>query len=759
MRGHVRLRPVPCDGTRIDASQGAGPSRFTGVEGAPKVRLEFGDAALPAGYYLLTGRHDGTATQLTNPSLEFTQAGGLRQTVSAHLPVRHARRAWHAPLMLPQAAEALRFSPLDRKGTAVLDGLQLRRVSGTEYFLQVAAAWWSARIRTPRDIISAGRAVVRALKRGGIAQVKSDLRFSSSLPRDGFDYADWISAFDLPSEEDLVRLRQQLETLPSRPFLSIVMPVFNPHPDILDLTLRSIRNQVYPDWELCIADDASTDPAIGPLLQAHAEEDNRIRVVMRPDNGHISAATNTAIGMARGDWLAFVDHDDLLPPHAVFEVANAILANPDGRLFYSDEDKIDADGRRFSPHFKTGWNPDLILSMNYFNHLTVIQRALVESVGGLREGREGAQDWDLILRCLPRMPAGGIVHIPHILYHWRASSQSVSLSDTNKLYATEAARGSLTDHLETAGADADIEVTAERAHVRYRIPSPAPRVSIVIPTRNAEILVRQCIESIRQHTTYPEYEILLVDNQSDDASAKAYFESLSTSGRVRLLHFDKPFNYSALNNYAVGECSGDVVCLLNNDVEVITPGWLEEMVGVALQPGVGPVGAKLYYPSDTVQHGGVVMGLGGVAAHVNSCLPRGAAGYQKRAIVRQTLSAVTGACLVVQKRHWNLVGGLNEQDLAIAYNDIDLCLKLGREGLRCVWTPFAELYHHESASRGSEDTPEKQARFVREQAYMRQVWPDVIAADPFYSPNLSLNTPNFDLAFPPRVLTSWQSSA
>lgn len=729
--------------------------RFSNAGGAPKLSLEFIGDSLPAGHYILSGKSSGKFGDnvLVNPAVELVTP---QQSLSMHVPVRQSAKGWTAPFILPAPIQALRFLPLDRPGSICLEGLRLKKVSEAQYFIQLGITWIRNRIRRPGDLFSAGKAVWRAFSRGGIRQIRSDLRFSSSLPRDGFEYADWVAAFDTPTQQDLQRLSASVERLAARPKFSILLPVYNSRIELLEQTIASVQAQVYPDWELCITDDASTDPSIWRLLERYAKEDPRIHLTRRSENGHISRATNTALDMARGDWVAFLDHDDLLAPHALYEVASMVGSRPELRLIYSDEDKIDGEGRRFAPHFKCDWNLDLILSCNYMNHLLVADRVLVTAVGGLNENRNGAQDWDFILKCVRHLSPGEIGHIPHVLYHWRAAGESASLSEGAKPYAVQAARDALSEHLKALDVQASVDVTTERAHVRYGVPAPLPRVSIIIPTHNGKDLVEQCIQSLERLTAYPNYEIILVDNRSDDAAAKAYFASLQSEGRVRVLRYDKPFNYSAINNFAVSECSGDIICLLNNDIEIISPDWLDEMVGISLQPGVGAVGAMLYYPGDTIQHAGVVLGLGGVAAHIHSGLPREAAGYQKRAMVRQTLSAVTAACLVVQRQHWDAVGGLNEDHLAVAYNDVDFCLRLGQIGLRCVWTPFAELYHHESASRGAEDTDEKRERFESEQDYMRTTWPDLIAADPAYSPNLSLNSPNFELAFPPRRLNSWQ---
>ncbi len=544
------------------------------------------------------------------------------------------------------------------------------------------------------------------------------------------------------------------------PTISVVMPTYNTDPRLLRKAIESVRDQWYPHWQLCIADDASTDAAVAEVL-ADYHNDHRIKVALRPENGHISAASNTALELATGDFVALLDHDDELRPHALALVAHAITTQAgegtDLDIVYSDEDKISVDGKRSDPHFKPPFNYDLLLGQNYLSHLTVLRRSLVESVGGFRLGFEGSQDYDLFLRCIEQTSADRIRHVPFVLYHWRAIAGSTAASTGAKDYTEQAAINALTEHLERSGTPARVEVgpapTAYRIH--WPVPQPAPLISIIIPTRNGLELVRQCIESLQQ-STYPAVEIIVIDNQSDDPNALAYFDELATTGRATVLTYDAPFNYSAINNVGVAASHGELICLLNNDIEVISPNWLEEMVGQALRPGVGAVGAKLYYPDDTIQHAGVVLGLGGVAGHGHKRSGRADYGYFSRLVLTHEVGAATAACLVVKRDVWDAVGGLDEQHLAVAFNDIDLCLRIRAAGYRVVVTPFAELYHHESVSRGGEDTLEKQERFRGEVRHMLDTWEHELLRDPAYSPNLSLEVESFAPARVPRVAYAWR---
>ncbi|KWT82710.1 MULTISPECIES: glycosyltransferase family 2 protein [unclassified Variovorax] len=565
------------------------------------------------------------------------------------------------------------------------------------------------------------------------------------------NYDNWVRKHDTLTPELREKLARRVEAMVGGPLISVVMPTYNPNPAWLREAIESVRAQIYPNWELCIADDASTSKDVREILEAYSCSDARVKVVFRPQNGHISASSNSAIELATGSWLALMDHDDLLPAHALYCVAECIVANPDVRLIYSDEDKVDEGGHRFGPYFKPDWNVDLFRSQNMFSHLGVLATDLVREVGGFRVGLEGSQDWDLVLRCMERVDQRQIRHIPRVLYHWRVHGESTAKSMGAKPYAAVAGERALNDHLARTGVQGAAEYLGFGFRVRYALPQVLPLVSLIIPTRNALQLVRQCIESIEGKTSYANHEIILVDNGSDDPSALAYFKELGTRANIRVLRDDRPFNYAALNNAAVAQAKGELVALVNNDIEVITPDWLSEMVSIALQPGVGAVGARLWYPNMTLQHAGVILGVGGIAAHAHRGMPAGREGYGGRAGLIQSFSAVTAACLVMRKSIYEQVGGFDEVNLQVAFNDVDFCLRLSEAGYRNVWTPYAELMHHESATRGKDLSPEKRARFEREVAYMHRRWDHVLQNDPAYSPNLMLAREDFSYAWPPRL--------
>ena len=573
----------------------------------------------------------------------------------------------------------------------------------------------------------------------------------SPFNTDRNNYLKWVLEFDTLTDEMRATMCARIKKFNAKPLISVVMPVYNPNPAWLEEAIESVRKQIYPNWELCIADDASTNLDIRPMLERYAHEDKRIKVTFREKNGHISAASNSALSLAQGEWIALLDHDDLLAEHALFWVADAINKHTEMRLIYSDEDKIDKSGVRLDPYFKCDWNPDLFYSHNLITHLGVYHAKLVKKINGFRIGVEGSQDYDLALRCIEHIAPDQIYHIPRVLYHWRIHAESTASSSDAKPYAMIAGERAINEHFQRKGINAKAELEVYGYRVRYELPAILPLVSLIIPTRNGLKLLKQCIESILTKTTYSNYEILIVNNGSDDHSTLLYLQEITLEPRIRVIHDDRPFNYSALNNAAVKMAQGEIVGLINNDIEVISPDWLSEMISHALRPEVGAVGAKLWYPNYTLQHGGVILGLGGVVAHAHRSLPKDNPGYCGRASLIQSFSAVTAACLLVRKSIYKALGGLNETNLQVAYNDVDFCLRLREVGYRNIWTPYAELYHHESATRGEDDTPEKQARFEKEKTYMQLRWGDIIKHDPAYSPNLTTEYEDFSLAWPPRV--------
>lgn len=566
-------------------------------------------------------------------------------------------------------------------------------------------------------------------------------------------YEEWLQRY---GQIDEVALRRQLRELRKQPLISILMPVYNPDLGALEAAIASVRGQIYERWELCIADDASTEARVRPWLERAVSGESRIKVDFRPHNGHIAACSNSACALATGEWCALLDQDDALTPDALARVALELEAHPEAGLIYSDEDKIDAAGHRSSPYFKSDWNPELFLAQNFINHLGLYRTGLMREAGGFREGFEGSQDYDLALRCLERLSAAQIRHIPRVLYHWRMAAGSVAAVPDAKPYAREAARRAIAGHLERQGIAGKVEASPENpeAHrVVYSLGERLPGVSIIIPLRDRVELLQRCLESIRARTDYPDLEFVLVDNGSTKKSTLEFLRSLEQSAEARVVRDPGPFNFSRLTNKGAVAAQGEILLFLNNDIEATEPGWLREMVSHAARPGIGAVGARLWYPDGTLQHGGVILGLGGVAGHAFPHLRRGRGGYFSRVQLQQNISAVTGACLAIRKELFEKVGPFDETNLPISFNDIDFCLRLRAAGYRNVWTPFANLIHAESASRGHQPTRKEQAHFVSEATFIQKKWGAELLHDPFYNPNLSLNLPGFELAVPPRSVS------
>ena len=433
----------------------------------------------------------------------------------------------------------------------------------------------------------------------------------SVFPADG-TYQTWVELFDTLDDAQRIRITSRLQALTHRPTISVIMPVYNPPVHLLRSAVDSVRNQIYRNWELCIADDCSTDPQVVHFLDECATLDERIKIVRRHENGHISAASNSALAVATGQWVAPLDHDDLLAEHPLALVALTLSEHEDAGLVYSDEDKLDESGGRSDPFFKPDFDPLLLLGQNFVNHLSVIRKDLVDQVGGYREGYEGSQDWDLILRVSELLGEEQVLHIPHVLYHWRVHAGSTASVVSAKPYAIGAGQRAVVDHIQRTGRSARVTRIGKSGHnqVRWELPNPPPRVSIIVPTRDGRLLDR-CIDSLLDFTTYPDFEVVVVDNSSRSLPTLEYLNAYDD--RLTVIRDERPFNYAAINNYAVERTSGDVVCLLNDDTEVISGDWLTEMVSQLVQPGIGAVGAKLYYSDWRIQHAGVVLGVGGVA--------------------------------------------------------------------------------------------------------------------------------------------------
>ncbi|MBW1698264.1 MAG: glycosyltransferase [Deltaproteobacteria bacterium] len=558
------------------------------------------------------------------------------------------------------------------------------------------------------------------------------------------EYDRWVEKNRITDEKRASILRE-IKGFPYRPKISIVMPVYNVAKVWLQKAIDSVLVQYYENWELCIVDDASTETHIRPLLEKYAAGDARIRVKFLEKNQGISLASNEALAMATGEFFGFLDNDDELTPDALYENVKLLNRHPDADLIYSDEDKLDIDGKRCQPHFKPDWAPDMFLCYMYICHFSLYRKRLLDKIGGFRKGYDGSQDYDLALRVVERTDR--IFHIPKVLYHWRQVPGSAAASIHAKDYAIDAAKRALQDYADRNGIDGVVEDGLFKGSFRLRRHIIGmPEVSIIIPFRDQSEALKRCIRSILKKTTYKKYSILLINNCSSEDATLHYLKEISKKPNITILEYNKEFNFSAINNFAVSKTESEYILFLNNDTEIITPDWIEAMLEHAQRQEVGCVGALLYYPDDTVQHGGVIIGPGGVAGHSHLHWRRDSYGYIGRLKVVNNLSAVTAACMMIRRSVFHEVGGFDE-NITHAFNDIDLCLKIREKGYRVIYTPYAELYHHESLSRGYEDTPEKQERFNREVEYMKKRWGEVIrSGDPYYNPNFSLEADTFLIA-------------
>jgi len=575
--------------------------------------------------------------------------------------------------------------------------------------------------------------------KGFIRQVKMYIKWVLKDP--DRRYLRWIAQnepniYSVEGRYVLDLLAEEVASFKYKPMFSIVMPTYNSHLVYLKLAIESVRNQCYPNWELCIVDDCSTNADVKACLRDYANLDPRIKITFLDSHLGIAGASNAALDLATGEFVGFLDHDDELAPWALYEATRVLNLDPTIDVIYSDEDKMDRNGRRMGPFFKPGFGPETLLSMNYMCHFLIIRRSLVEEVGRFREGFDGSQDYDLILRVAER--TARVAHIPKVLYHWRKAPGSAAGDVSAKPYAIKAAVRAIEEALQRRGLSGTAEpVLPGLYRIRWHL-KDTPLVSIIIPVRDRVDVLSRCVKSIFEKSTYRNWELLIVNNQSSEAETLRFLDQLSKLPNVTVLDYNDRFNFSKINNFAVNHARGGVLLFLNNDVEVVTPSWLEELLGYAEQPAIGAVGAKLLLPDGRIQHGGVVLGLSGGADHAFYGLPGDEPGYFGLAAVARNCAAVTAACLMTRRRVFEEVGGF-DPSLDVAFNDVDLCLKMLAAGYRVVWTPFAVLYHYESSTR-------RKAHPVENTRYFLKKWGDLIRrGDPYYNPNLALDRFDFNI--------------
>lgn len=560
------------------------------------------------------------------------------------------------------------------------------------------------------------------------------------------NYGRWISHFDTMTRKTRRDLAADIAGWAARPRISLLMRVGSVDVHRLERAVRSIERQLSPDWQLCVAFVTSASPEARKYLRQSAERDPRIRIAAGDDSKAHSGALDRALSLACGDFVATMGADAALPEHALYWLAKAIVARPDADIVFSDEDRIDADGRRCDPVFKPDWNPALMLAHNAVGQLALFRRDLVDRVGAFRRGFDGQEDYDLILRCAAATQPARIAHVPRVLHHRQATKDRMSEDQWHS------GRRAIEQHLAACHVHATVGRAAENEYqVAYPAPVPPPRVSILVPTSGRPALIEPCLESLLKVTTYGNFEVLVLVNDIERRHAYRadLLERHAAEPRIRVLAYpDRPFNYAWVNNWGAATSSGEILCLLNDDTTIITPDWLEKLVARVSIPGVAAAGPMLYYPDDTIQHAGVILGFGGAAGHPCRLEPRGSRGYLGRAALEQDVSCVTAACMAIRRSVFRELGGFDEA-FAVAYNDVDLCLRIRQAGWRIIWTPAVELYHFESASVGRHDAAHRRAQFRSEVALLRTRWAAVLDDDPFYNPNLSLRR-QFAPAFPPR---------
>lgn len=568
------------------------------------------------------------------------------------------------------------------------------------------------------------------------------IRLHERFEPEEVQYGPWYQAY-VPDQETLEA--QKKHKFDYRPLISIAVPAYQTPVEFLKQMIESLISQTYPEWELCIANASPDNEEMQRVLADYSAKDSRVRFCNLKENLGIAENTNRAFSMAKGEFMGLLDHDDLLAPNALYEIVQALQDHPQADALYTDEDKVTTElDEHFQPHLKPDFNLDLLRSNNYICHFFVVRRSIVEKAGGFRKEFDGAQDYDFIFRCTEN--AREVLHVPEILYHWRTHKASTADNPASKMYAFEAGKRAIEANLERTGTKGVVSHTQDLGfyHVKYPVQGK-PLVSVIIPNKDEKETLQTCMEMLNNNTSYQNFEIIIIENNSTTDEIFRYYKELSKDPRIHLLRWGKEFNYSAINNFGVAHAKGEYLLFLNNDIKSINPDWMEELLGVCQRPEVGGVGAKLIYPDNTIQHAGCVVGMGGIAGHMFVDMPADRTGYLHKASLLQDMSAVTAACLMMKKEVFEEAGGFTEE-LAVAFNDVDLCLKVRKNNHLIVYDPYAKLYHMESKTRGAEDSKEKVRRFQTEIEYMRCHWLDILKnGDPYYNKNLSLTKWNYSL--------------
>ena len=737
----------------FDLSEADGAWMATGAN--PQFQLSPLNRGYPAGWVLFD-THLVRRSADCSARLLVDFGAGLEEGLILDIPSTRKGRV-HELICLPQGVTGFRWAPQKGSGEIQHDEIVFTEVGTCERIYRMVRRIVPVLWRRPREKLEAAglslsRMIVDLI---GAYRAAGNLRAFAPAP----SYPEWMERFDRISIQDRDCIRQHIGRFHSHPRFVLVVAVPAGAARWLSGTLESIGRQLYRQFTVILVYPAGVDEEISDVrdwLSGLGVESHVI--VSNPARSCQEQLSQFLMKSEAVDYVAMIQAGDVLTEQALYWMGSAIVSSSNVGLLYSDEDRLDAKSERVYPVFKPDWSPELLRSTNYIGQFAVYRSDLLRQAGGLTFNDCFGDSHDLLLRITDTLPDNRIAHIPAVLCHRHADRQSKSSDDPRFTNVGVSGIGAVEAHLMRKGIRASVTETLPGAYrTRYSLPEAVPMISLIIPTRDAFALIKRCIDSVLQRSTYSNYEILVVDNQSADTETLHYLQELRSHASIRVLSYDRPFNYSAINNYAASQAKGEVLCLLNNDTEVISPDWMEEMLGHLIQDRVGIVGAKLYYSDGRVQHAGDVVGVGGIANHLHAFIDRDSPGYCRRAVLAQDLSAVTGACLMTWRSLYDQLGGLDEENLPVAFNDVDYCLRIREAGYRVIWTPHAELYHHESVSRGSDDTPEKEARAKKEAAYMRSRWRHVMHHDPFYNPNLSYERPDFSLSHAPVVLKPWLS--
>lgn len=722
----------------------APPEGWIAVDDDPQFEIVLPRSLRPS-WVRLTVEIEPDGPWRSNPVLYLDTGAGYSELTAIQLPQPSANDdRVELIFKLPANLCHARLDPVAQAGSFRMGPLRISQVSklcaGAEMALEIA------RRRGPAAVLARLRAALASTSRTGLRQLAEWIvvEYRTLKGARSQTYIDWLARYDT-GVMDLPHATAAMAQ--ASPLITVVIPLDTTPTVLAARAVRSLFTQQYGHWQLLLCGEPAVAQHALQVADPTRAHDDRIAVIncLLPLT---SQRCNAALAAAKGDWFLVLNPTDALHPMALRALVQAARLHEEAQLIYPDEDQLNDNGTRTAPLFKPDLNPLLLLSdPDAVGEWCAWRTVFVRQLGGYRDSADGVHQYDLLLRALERIDRAQVVHLPRVLCH----RGTPSLPEVELTRRAELRRRLVGEHLQRRGTQADVLPAPEAptlSRVRFALPTPPPRVSIIIPTRDRADLLRMCIESIWQRSTYRNFELIVVDNNSEEQATIELFEQLEGNGVV-LLHDQSFFNFSRLNNLAVRQASGEFLCLMNNDIEIVTSDWIEEMLSFAALPDVGAVGARLWYPDGRLQHAGVILGIGGVAGHVHKHLRRGEPGYARRAIQHQELSAVTAAVLMVSKDKYVAVGGLDET-LEVAFNDVDFCLKLRAQGWRTVWTPFAEMIHHESASRGAETTPEKQERFQREILCMQSRWGSLLLSDPAYSPNLTLAAETCALAWPPR---------